>query len=48
MHILIFRLFATEAHMFHSMIERVQKNWLGMVRNFGSMRAIGFLENKVA
>lgn len=48
MHILIFRPFATEAHMFHSMIERVQENWLGMVSDFGSLRAVCLLENKVA
>jgi len=48
MHLLIFRPFATEAHLFHSMIERVQENWLGMIISFGNMRSTCLLENNVA
>lgn len=48
MYQLIFKLFATEAHTFRSMIERVHENWLAMMSSFESMRAVCLLKNNVA
>lgn len=48
MYQLIFKLFATEAHMFRSVIGRVHESWLAMISNFESMRAVCFLGNNVA